>query len=106
MAIGDHAGFGITSGNSNICLGAGAGSNQTTGDNNIYIGDAGALGESNMIAIGARSDGYFIQIGGPYSSTLIGGDSSSTYIGGYNGYGYTEIGTNGETDSRIVVLIA
>ena len=54
----------FSTGNSNIALGALAGSNLTTGDNNIYIGNGGAAAESNTIRIGEE---------GTQTSTFIAG---------------------------------
>ena len=54
----------FSTGNSNIALGALAGSNLTTGDNNIYIGNGGTAAESNTIRIGEE---------GTQTSTFIAG---------------------------------
>jgi len=57
-----------TTASDNTALGAGAGSSPGIGSNNIYIGDAGFVGDNNVIAIGA-----FASSGTPYAFTYIGG---------------------------------
>jgi hypothetical protein len=42
----------LNTGDFNTAVGGAAGINNDTGSNNIYIGDSGAAGESNVIAIG------------------------------------------------------
>jgi hypothetical protein len=66
-AVGDLA-LNNSTGDYNTALGAGAGSFHGTGSNNIYIGDRGALGDNNVIAIGAASASGII-----YENTYIGG---------------------------------
>jgi hypothetical protein len=57
-----------TTGSDNTALGAGAGSSPDIGSNNIYIGDAGFVGDNNVIAIGAVASS-----GTPYAFAYIGG---------------------------------
>ena len=57
-----------TTSSDNTALGAGAGSSPDIGSNNIYIGDAGFVGDNNVIAIGAVASS-----GTPYAFTYIGG---------------------------------
>jgi Chaperone of endosialidase len=64
----------FNTGSANMALGVSAGLNNDTGDNNIYIGDTGASGESNVIAIanvpatGTSYDACFI---GDTSTAII-----------------------------------
>jgi len=66
-AVGEDALL-VATGSQNTALGRQAGLNQTTGSSNIYIGDAGAQGESHVIAIGDRPPTGF-----SYAACFIGG---------------------------------
>ena len=57
-----------STGDYNTDLGAGAGTDPAIGSNNVYIGDAGADGDENVIAIGGIAAS-----GTPYENTYIGG---------------------------------
>jgi hypothetical protein len=67
-AVGFNALVANTTGSSNTALGFQAGQNQDTGSNDIYIGDSGAAGESNVIAIGNVASS-----GTAYTDFFVGG---------------------------------
>src|ERR1051326_5230511 len=72
-AIGAEALWRLQTGNYNIALGSLAGINLTHGDSNIYIGNAGTMGETRKIRIGAT---------GTHANAYIAGISGVTVPGG------------------------
>ena len=58
--IGQAAGSNNTTGANNIALGTNAGGNLSTGNNNIDIGNAGNVGENNVIRMGTGQAAAFI----------------------------------------------
>jgi hypothetical protein len=67
-AVGDFALQAVTAGDFNTALGANAGSDPDILSNNLYLGDAGAGGDENFIAIGNVSAS-----GIPYDAMFVGG---------------------------------